>query len=64
MLPTRYLTTEDLADLTRCSPKAVANQRHRGLGPRGTRVGRRVLYAEADVHEWLEAHKDDQRDAS
>lgn len=50
----KYLTTEDVASTVRTSPATVRYWRHRGTGPRGVRVGRRVLYAEADVAAWLE----------
>ncbi len=45
----RYLVTEEIAQRFRTSPGTVRYWRHIGYGPRGLRVGRRVLYAEADV---------------
>lgn len=50
----RYLTTEEVAAAVRTSPATVRYWRHIGRGPRGVRVGRRVLYAEVDVEAWLE----------
>ena len=56
----KFLTTEDLASLTHRTPAAVAMERHAGKGPKGRRVGRRVLYSEADVTAWLESLSDSQ----
>lgn len=51
----RFITTKELAERLRKNVPAVQQMRHRGLGPKGTRVGRDVLYAEADVEAWLAA---------
>jgi DNA-binding transcriptional MerR regulator len=48
----RYLTTSELADLYRTSPETIRYWRHIGYGPKGIKVGRRVLYAAADVDAW------------
>ncbi|MEB3367376.1 helix-turn-helix transcriptional regulator [Saccharopolyspora mangrovi] len=48
-----YLTTEELAALTRTSRKTVLRWRHIGFGPRGFRIGNRVLYARSEVDAWL-----------
>jgi hypothetical protein len=45
----RYLTTEDVALKYRTQPATVRYWRHIGYGPRGVRVGRRVLYPESEV---------------
>lgn len=50
-----YLTTAEVAKLIRTSPETVRYWRHAGKGPRSFKVGRRVLYATADVRAWLEA---------
>jgi hypothetical protein len=55
----RFLTTEELAERWRTTPGAIAVLRHRGQGPRGHRIGRRVLYDERDV-EAYEAQRADQ----
>jgi hypothetical protein len=44
-----FLTTEDVAVRYRTSPGAVRQWRHQGVGPRGIKIGARVLYAEADL---------------
>lgn len=48
-----YLTTAEFAELARTSEGTVRYWRHTGYGPAGFRVGRRVLYARADVERWL-----------
>ncbi len=45
----RYLVTEEVAERFRTSPGTVRYWRHIGYGPKSVKVGRRVLYAEADV---------------
>lgn len=51
----RYLTTIDLAELFRTSPETVRYWRHIGYGPRGRKVGRRVLYERSEVESfWKE----------
>jgi predicted DNA-binding transcriptional regulator AlpA len=52
------LTTEEVAALIRTSVSGVSGMRYRGVGPRGVRVGRRVLYPESAVLEWLESRAD------
>lgn len=58
------LTTEELAELVRTTPAGVSNMRLRGVGPRGRRIGKRILYAESDVIAWLESRADDPRPAA
>ncbi|MER7813863.1 helix-turn-helix domain-containing protein [Streptomyces sp. NPDC096153] len=47
-----FMTTKELADRLRKTTNAVRIMRHRGQGPKGTRFGREVLYARADVARW------------
>ena len=55
---TRYLTTEEVADLLRTSPESVRYWRHVGKGPRSFKVAKRVLYAVEDVESFIaEARK-------
>jgi excisionase family DNA binding protein len=49
----KYLTTEELASLLRTSPETCRYWRHVGKGPQSFKVGRRVLYDEADVRAWV-----------
>lgn len=48
-----YLTREEVAELTRTSAETVRYWGTVGKGPASFKVGRRVLYARADVDAWL-----------
>ena len=48
-----YLVTEEVANLARTTPATVRYWHHAGLGPKSFKVGRRRLYARADVEAWL-----------
>ncbi|WP_405794050.1 helix-turn-helix domain-containing protein [Streptomyces sp. NBC_01506] len=48
-----YMTTKEVAALIRKTPHAVRQMRHRGLAPKGMRVGRSVLYHRDAVAAWL-----------
>ena len=50
---TRYLTTEEVADLLRTSPESVRYWRHVNKGPRSFKVAKRVLYAVEDVEAFI-----------
>lgn len=50
-----YMTTKELAALVRKSPATVRGWRHRGIGPRGTKLGKEVLYHRDTVSKWLKA---------
>jgi excisionase family DNA binding protein len=52
-----YMTTEELADHARTTKATVRGWRHRGTGPKGTRVGKRVLYRREAVEAWLKARE-------
>lgn len=52
-----YMTTKELARHVRKSPATVRGWRHRGKGPRGTRVGKEVLYRIEVVEAWLKARE-------
>lgn len=51
----RFMTTAEVAEVTRTPVETVRYWRHVGKGPRSFKVGRRVLYAVDDVESWLEA---------
>jgi len=51
----KYLTTAEVAELTRAPVETVRYWRHIGTGPASFKVGRRVLYAVEDVEAWLSA---------
>ena len=52
------LTTDEVAMLCRTVPATVRYWRHVGTGPKGFKVGRRVLYAADDVNAWLKGRRD------
>lgn len=45
----RYLTTSEVAQRYRTAESTVRYWRHIGYGPKGMKVGRRVLYSEAEL---------------
>ena len=47
-----YMTTEEVAAMFRTSPNTVRYWKSVGKGPRGVKIGRRVLYARTDVEQW------------
>lgn len=49
------LTTEEVAGLLRTPVATIRYWRHLGTGPQGIKMGRRVLYREADVRRWIDA---------
>src|SRR5919205_669727 len=51
----RLLTTTEVAERFRTSASTVRYWRHLGIGPAGIRVGRRVLYDEAECDRWWQA---------
>ena len=46
------LTTAEVAARFRTAPGTVRYWRHTGFGPKGIRVGRRVLYPLAEIERW------------
>ncbi|OIV38773.1 DNA-binding protein [Mangrovactinospora gilvigrisea] len=48
----RYLTTTEVAERFRTAASTVRYWRHIGYGPKGVKVGRRVLYSEAELVRW------------
>jgi excisionase family DNA binding protein len=50
----RLLTIAELATYLDVSPWTIYDWRHKGLGPRGYKVGRGVRYRSSDVEAWLE----------
>lgn len=47
-----WRTTEEVAERFRTEASTVRYWRHAGIGPRGTRFGKRVLYRESDLQRW------------
>jgi hypothetical protein len=50
---TRNLTSQEVADRRRKTPQALAKERARGEGPAYIQDGRRILYPEDLLDEWL-----------
>lgn len=51
----RNYTTKEVAERYRTSEGTVRYWRHAGIGPRGRKVGRRVLYRESELLRWDQA---------
>lgn len=49
----KFLTTQEVADVLRTSPETVRYWRHEKKGPKSFKVGRRVLYAYEDVERFI-----------
>ncbi|WP_336208230.1 helix-turn-helix transcriptional regulator [Nonomuraea sp. LPB2021202275-12-8] len=47
-----YRTTAEVADRYRTSPGTVRYWRHAGIGPRGVKIGTKVLYRESELRRW------------
>jgi excisionase family DNA binding protein len=54
------LVTEEVAQLLRTSPSTIRYWRHKGYGPKGVRLGRRVLYPLSEVQRWMEERSREQ----
>lgn len=53
---THLLTIKEVAHRYPFIPEATWRYwRHKNEGPRSARIGRRVVYREADVESWIEA---------
>jgi excisionase family DNA binding protein len=52
-----YLTTEEVGQALRTPTETVRYWRHVGKGPASFKIGRRVLYDEADVQAWIESER-------
>jgi hypothetical protein len=48
----RFSTTEQVAERYWTSPATVRYWRHAGVGPRGVKIGRKVLYRESELQRW------------
>jgi predicted DNA-binding transcriptional regulator AlpA len=56
--PGPLLTTEETSERTRIPPETLRYFRHRGIGPKSFKLGRRVLYAAEDVEAWIAAARE------
>lgn len=57
-VPTRLLTIEEVAELTRRTTGAIYSERHRreGVGALGVKVGRKLVWRQDEVERWLSEH--------
>ena len=55
------LSVEDLATYLGVPVKTLYQWRHKGIGPRGLRVGRHLRYRRKDIDAWLEGLDDGRR---
>jgi hypothetical protein len=46
------------------TPGAIYAMRHRGVGPRGVRVGRNLFFPDSGVKEWLQGRSDEPQQAA
>jgi hypothetical protein len=51
------LTITEAAELLRTPVATLRYWRHRDIGPRGFRLGRRVLYRREDLRAWIDAEQ-------
>lgn len=50
----RLYSTEEVAQMLHMTPKGFADMRLNGRGPKGIRIGKRILYRPIDCDRWLE----------
>ena len=58
------ITTAEFAALARTSPDTVRYWRHVGKGPKGFKLGRRVVYDLGEVEGWITAQRQAQTGGS
>ena len=49
----QYLTTKELAELTRASESTIRHWQRTGQAPPSVKIGRRRLYPLSEVQKWL-----------
>lgn len=49
-------TLDDLCRKLRCSPETVYTWRKQGIAPRAYKIGKHLLFEDADVRAWLKRH--------
>jgi excisionase family DNA binding protein len=55
------MTPKQLADFLQVPLGTIYQWRHKGQGPRGSKVGRHVRYRQTDVDEWLDRRSESGR---
>ncbi len=56
---TKLLRLPEVSEMTGIPEATLRWYRHMGTGPRSGKIGRRVVYREADVREWVNAQFED-----
>lgn len=56
MNPNQYLSVEGAAQLIGLSVSTLNKWRVSGRGPRFSKLGRRVIYAQAELEQWVADH--------
>ena len=52
------LTSDEAASFLRVPRGTLNDWRYRGTGPRGYRIGKRVLYVRSELLDWVKAQAD------
>lgn len=55
----KWLTSEEVATLAGVTLPTFYTWRGRGDAPRGARLGRKIMFKESDVQEWLTSRVED-----
>lgn len=55
------ITVPELAAQIRATPQAIYSMRAKGQGPRATKVGKALLFRQADVDAWLDSRREPDR---
>ena len=55
----KHLNENQAADVTGLSVKTLRRMRHEMRGPKYCKLGRQVVYSEADLGSWLNDHRVD-----
>lgn len=58
------LTIKQVSDMLGCSPQALYNLRHRGVGPKSFMLAGRIRYRRGAVREWITAAEATDRTSS
>ena len=57
MAELRFYTQSELADALHVSTKTLESMRYKGCGPRYYKLGRKVMYRDEDIEQYLAEHK-------
>lgn len=62
-MATKLLRVEAVTEMTGIPTNTLRYWRHMGTGPKSAKLGRRIVYREADVIAWIDAQFDKADDA-